>query len=59
MWKLLGRLRSIIAIAPSQDAPWSSWEKAASREIQLEFDFEKNIKNSLGNKSLLKVVVRG
>lgn len=59
MWKLLGRLRSIIAIVPAQDAPWRSWEKASSREVQLEFDFEKNIKNGLGKKSLLNVVVRG
>lgn len=59
MWKLLGRLRSIIAVAPSGDAPWRSWEKASSREVQLEFDFEKNVKNNLGKKGLFNVVVRG
>ncbi|MBB5033596.1 hypothetical protein [Prosthecobacter vanneervenii] len=59
MWKLLGRLRSIIAVAPSGDGPWRSWEKASSREVQLEFDFEKNIKNTLGKKGLFRVAVRG
>ena len=42
LWKLFGKLRSIIAVAPSQNVPCRSWESAASREVQLEFDFERN-----------------
>lgn len=59
MWKLLGRLRSIITVESSQDAPWRSWEKASSREVQLEFDFEKSLKNALGKKGFLNMAVRG
>lgn len=38
--KLFGRLRSLIALAPPPNSPHRSWDRASSREIQLEFDFE-------------------
>lgn len=37
--KILGKLRALIASVPENNAPRRSWDKAASREIQLEFDF--------------------
>ena len=41
IWKLFGKLRSMIAVAHEADAPHRSWDRASSREIQLEFDFER------------------
>lgn len=38
--KLFGKLRSLIALAPQPNCPHRSWDRASSREIQLEFDFE-------------------
>jgi hypothetical protein len=38
--KLFGKLRSLIALAPQPNSPHRSWDRASSREIQLEFDFE-------------------
>lgn len=37
--KLFGKLRSLIALTPAGPVPYRSWDSAASREIQLEFDF--------------------
>jgi len=41
IWKLFGKLRSFIVVQPDPNAPHRSWDRAASREIQLEFDFER------------------
>ncbi|WP_395748699.1 hypothetical protein [Prosthecobacter sp.] len=38
--KLFSKLRQFIAVVPEANAPYRSWDKASSREIQLEFDFE-------------------
>ena len=40
LWKLFGKLRSLIAVVPQANVPHRSWDHAATREIQLEFDFE-------------------
>lgn len=40
MGKLLGKLRSLIVVAADANSPHRSWDRAATREIQLEFDFE-------------------
>ena len=56
--KLFGKLRSMIAIVPSQDAPYRSWERAASREIQLEFDFDRNSRIGLSGLSAAKMALR-
>jgi hypothetical protein len=40
LWKLFGKLRSLIVVAPQDYSPRRSWDSASSREIQLEFDFE-------------------
>ena len=40
IWKLFGKLRSLIVVAPQANVPHRSWDKASTREIQLEFEFE-------------------
>lgn len=40
IWKLFGKLRSLIAVVPHANEPRRSWDHASTREIQLEFDFE-------------------
>lgn len=39
--KLFGKLRRLIVVVPQGDVPHRSWDSAAAREIQLEFDFER------------------
>ena len=38
--KLFGKLRNLIVVAPQPNTPHRSWDRASSREIQLELDFE-------------------
>ncbi len=51
IWKMFGKLRNLIIVEPQADAPWRSWDRASSREIQLEFDFEqrKRCRETKGN----------
>ncbi|WP_395739143.1 hypothetical protein [Prosthecobacter sp.] len=38
--KIFSKLRQLIAVVPEANAPYRSWDRASTREIQLEFDFE-------------------
>lgn len=40
IWKLFGKLRNLIVVVPQANCPRRSWDSAASREIQLEFEFD-------------------
>lgn len=53
LWKLFGKLRSLIVVAPEANAPHRSWDRAASREIQLELDFDLRGKQGRVSKVIL------
>ena len=59
LWKLFGKLRSLIAVANEADAPHRSWERASSREIQLEFDFERNGRKGVKLLTVSPVAMQG
>ena len=59
LWKLFGKLRSLIAVAHEADAPHRSWDRASSREIQLEFDFERNRRKGVKLLTVSPVAMQG
>ena len=59
LWKLFGKLRSIIAVVHEADVPRRSWDRASSREIQLEFDFERNKRKAVKLLTISPVAMQG
>jgi hypothetical protein len=59
IWKLFGKLRSLIAVANEADAPHRSWDRASSREIQLEFDFERSGRKGVEMLTVSPVAMQG
>ena len=59
IWKLFGKLRSLIAVASEADAPHRSWDRASSREIQLEFDFERSGRKAVKMLTVSPVAMQG
>ena len=59
IWKLFGKLRSLIAVVHEADAPHRSWDRASSREIQLEFDFERSGRKGVKLLTVSPVAMQG